>query len=75
MVKFAENGGHARWVTSPILDENDWMALQLGDQAKTDFILFSILEKSIIDLALSLEEDTLSALAWLIADNVLGISN
>ena len=27
MSTFAENGGHARWITSPILDERDWEAL------------------------------------------------
>jgi hypothetical protein len=36
MVAFASNGGRARWVTSPILDEGDWQALQTGDAAKAD---------------------------------------
>lgn len=71
MVKFATNGGHARWVTSPILSNADWEALKLGDSAKTDSFLYSILEKNITDLSSSLERDTLSALAWLVADEVL----
>lgn len=28
MVQFAANSGRARWVTSPILSERDWQALQ-----------------------------------------------
>ncbi len=71
MVEFATNGGHARWVTSPILSNDDWEALKVGDAAKTDSLLYSILEKNIIDLSSSLERDTLSALAWLVADEVL----
>lgn len=31
MVQFATNGGRGRWVTSPILSEADWEALQSGD--------------------------------------------
>lgn len=38
MVAFAGNHGRARWVTSPILDEADWEALQAGDTARSDSI-------------------------------------
>jgi hypothetical protein len=31
MIQFAANGGRGRWVTSPILDEQDWLAIQAGD--------------------------------------------
>jgi SLT domain-containing protein len=31
MHQFASNGGRARWVTSPILDEADWEAMQAGN--------------------------------------------
>ena len=31
MVTFADNGGRARWVTSPTLASADWGALQIGD--------------------------------------------
>jgi superfamily II DNA or RNA helicase len=71
MAGFASNGGHARWITSPILSENDWRALQAGNSARTDEILYSILERNTDDLLETLEKDTLSALAWLIADNVI----
>jgi hypothetical protein len=36
MVAFAHNSGRARWVTSPILSEEDWQALQLGEAARHD---------------------------------------
>jgi superfamily II DNA or RNA helicase len=71
MKQFADNGGRARWVTSPILDEDDWEALQTGDSAREDPILRATLERNIHDLADTLEEDTLSALAWMVADEIL----
>jgi superfamily II DNA or RNA helicase len=71
MVKFATNGGRARWITSPILSPGDWAALELGDQARGDPILLAALERNIKDLQASLEEETLSALAWMVADGIL----
>src|SRR5438045_266527 len=47
MGAFAENGGHARWVTSPILDEADWEALQAGDAARSDPVLRASLVRNI----------------------------
>ena len=35
LAAFANNGGRARWVTSPILDEADWEALQAGNTARS----------------------------------------
>lgn len=71
MNQFAANGGRARILTSPILDEADWQALQTGDAARTDPILYAALTKSIADLAQHLEADTRSALAWMVADGIL----
>ena len=71
LVAFAENGGKARWVTSPILDENDWEALRTGDEARINQALRRALENTVLDLASSLEEDTLAALAWMVADGLL----
>jgi len=71
MVAFANNGGRARWVTSPILDEADWEALQAGNKARSDPILRQILEYNIANLAETLEKDTLSALAWMVADEII----
>jgi hypothetical protein len=71
MVKFAANGGKGRWVTSPILAEEDWDALQSGDAARRDPTLRKALERNIADLEETLERDTMSALAWMVADGVL----
>jgi superfamily II DNA or RNA helicase len=71
MIAFAANGGRARWVTSPILDEADWDALQVGDAARFDSVLRSALERNVADLVDTIQTDTLSALAWLVADEIL----
>ena len=71
MINFAAHGGRARWVTSPILQEADWQALQRGEQARTDAVLRAAIAANIADLAESLAQDTLSALAWMVADGVL----
>src|SRR2546423_189969 len=71
MAAFAENGGRARWVTSPILDEADWEALQAGDAARNDPVLRASLMRNIDELASTLEKETLSALAWMVADEVI----
>ncbi|HRW07375.1 MAG TPA: DEAD/DEAH box helicase family protein [Caldilineaceae bacterium] len=71
MLPFAANGGRARWVTSPILDERDWQALQIGEAARIDPLLHATMSRNIADLAHSLEQDTLSALAWMVADGIL----
>jgi superfamily II DNA or RNA helicase len=71
MTAFAGNGGRARWVTSPILSKEDWDALQVGEAARYDDVLRGAIERSLDDLEQALARETLSALAWLIADGVL----
>jgi hypothetical protein len=71
MVAFAANGGRARWVTSPILDPADWEALLLGDAARDDTVLRQALERTIANLGDTLDRATRSALAWMVADEVL----
>lgn len=71
MTAFAANGGRARWLTSPILDPDDWQAMRDGDRARRDALLHRALEQNIADLSRTLETQTLSALAWLIADGIL----
>ena len=71
MIPFAAAGGQARWVTSPILDQDDWLALQQGAAARHDAVLRTVLERNIDELARALEKDTLSALAWMVADEIL----
>lgn len=71
MVDFAHNGGMARWVTSPILSKKDWEAFQVGDEARTNSIIKKALQRSVEDLETALKTNTLSALAWMIADRII----
>jgi len=64
MAEFAANSGYARWVTSPILSENDWKALQEGDAARHSEILKRAMDVNLDTLEIKLEQKTLSALAW-----------
>lgn len=70
VVFFVEAGGKARVVVSPILEASDWEALKLGEEAKTNHVLRTILQRNIENLAKSLDKDTLNALAWMVADGV-----
>src|ERR1700761_9579114 len=69
--QFASNGGKARWVTSPILAEDDWEALQWGDAARSDPVVYAALGRTITDLTRDMKHNTLSALAWMIADEII----
>jgi DNA phosphorothioation system restriction enzyme len=71
LVAFAANGGQARLITSPILATDDWEALQIGDAARLNALLYASLLRNIRDLETQLERDTLSALAWMVADGIL----
>lgn len=71
MIQFAENGGMARWITSPIMSKDDWTAIQIGETAKHDQILHQRLCNEIDNLAETLEKKTLSALSWMVADGIL----
>jgi len=71
LVKLVSNGGIARIVTSPLMQKADWETLQMGDRAKRDSIMRDMLRKHVADLVGALSTDTLNALAWMVADNVL----
>lgn len=71
LYQFAANGGRARWITSPMLSEKDWQAMRLGDEGRTDEIVRSRILLDIDDLERSLADNTLSALAWMVADQVI----
>ncbi len=71
LAQFAANGGRARIITSPILDAHDWEALQQGDEARHQPFLQQTILKNIVALTQQLEKDTLSALAWMVADEIL----
>jgi hypothetical protein len=71
MTEFAANSGLARWVTSPILSESDWEALQEGSAARLDETLKIAMEVNLQSLRTTLERDTFSAMAWMVADGIL----
>ena len=73
MADLADNGGTARWITSPILGEEDWEAIKQGMDAQTDEILKESLENQITDLRYDLEYHTRNTIAWMIADGLLEI--
>lgn len=71
LTKFAANGGKGRVITSPMLSKADWEALETGESARSNQTLRNALAKNIEQLAQDLEKNTLSALAWMIADDIL----
>ncbi len=73
MADLADNGGVARWITSPILGEEDWEAIKQGMEAQTDEVLKKSLEDEITDLRYDLEYHTRNTIAWMIADGLLEI--
>ena len=58
-------------ITSPILSESDWEALEMGSKARIDPMLRSVLARNLKELEEVLPKDTLSALAWMVADEIL----
>lgn len=71
VINLVENGGVARWITSPILSEKDWEAIKKGGVARSDEVLKSALESSISSLEEELHSETRNAVAWMIADGLL----
>jgi superfamily II DNA or RNA helicase len=69
----AENEGTAKWIISPILEEDDWKALQKGEEAKRSQELYDRLENTVRDIEEGLEKDTKNTIAWMIADGLLDI--
>lgn len=70
----ADNGGSAKWVTSPILNEEDWELLQDASEARQDELLYESLAEQISQLRLELEYEPRNAIAWMIADELLDIN-
>lgn len=73
LAALASNGGTARLVMSPILEERDWKAIVLGHLARQSDVLRKTLERSLEELAQSLETDTINTFAWMIADGLIDI--
>lgn len=75
MARFASNGGRARWITSPILSRDDWEAIVKGEIFREEEYLKEylkkILSKQLDDIEKFLDEDTLNAISWMVADGIL----
>lgn len=71
LAELAANGGTARILASPKLTPEDVAALAQGDAALTDETVKKSLELSLAELAAALETETLSAIAWMVADGLL----
>jgi len=71
---FASHGGKARWITSPILDERDYLAIKNASDMQSISTYFnSLLKNSIDSLIQEIEAETQNALGWMIYDNILEI--
>ena len=73
LARLAGNGGSARIVASPILEAGDWEAIKKGNAAQTDPVLYELLKRTVQSLESQLKDETLSAIAWMIADGLLHI--
>lgn len=73
MATLAESGGTAKWITSPIMDEEDWKALQKGSEAQVDDLLKKSLSEKISNLRYDLEYQTRNSIAWMVSDGILDI--
>jgi superfamily II DNA or RNA helicase len=73
MAELAANGGTAKWITSPIIGEDDLNALERGSEAQQDDVLKSVLDDKITNLRFDLEYNTRNTIAWMVADGILDI--
>lgn len=72
MAEFAEHDGHARWIISPILDEQDYLIINsVQNMQEVSHHFQSALEDSVDQLAQEIEKDVKNALGWLIYDGIL----
>ena len=69
----AENEGTAKWIISPILEEDDWKTLQKGEEAKRSQELYDRLSHMVSDIEEGLQKETKNTIAWMIADGLLNV--
>lgn len=67
----ASNGGKARIIASPMLDRDDCAAICQGIDASNNSKLNTVLANTFHDLEYELSYDTLAAIAWMVADELL----
>ncbi|GGC97891.1 DEAD/DEAH box helicase family protein [Pontibacillus salipaludis] len=71
MSEFAASGGTVRWITSPILDSNDFESIRSGLNDPENLELFKVLKEDVELLKIYLEDHTQNVIAWLIYDGLL----
>lgn len=72
MAIFAQGGGHARWITSPIIDERDYTVIKEASKREDIAAYFrKLLSDSIDVLEREMEENTLNTWAWMIFDGII----
>lgn len=72
LLSFVKHNGKARIITSPNLSEKDWQTIKEADeQRQGQLIVAASIENALFDLEKKLEHNTLTALAWLIRDEIL----
>lgn len=65
------NKGKAEIITSPYLTKEDSQAIEYGEQARIDKVLYENLQKEVDLFESNLKYETLTLLAWLVADQLL----
>jgi hypothetical protein len=73
IANLAANRGTAKWLTSPILSEDDWEMIKKANKATRDEMLYESLKEDINDLRHDLKYDTTNAVAWMVAEGYLEI--
>ena len=63
--QLVKNGGKAKYVISPVMDNKDWEAFQLGAEAQRNTVLRNVLKNNIKEIESGLRKDTLNTLACL----------
>lgn len=72
MASFASNGGKARWIVSPLIDEKDFEAFVASLEPSLQYEKYQqILGQNVDLLVKEMEKETLNVLAWLIYDNII----
>lgn len=73
MYAFANHGGQARWILSPLYKKYEYDVLLSGSTEQATVILQAIVERELIKMVNIVKKDTLLSLAWMIADEVLTV--
>ena len=72
LLVFVKQGGKARIITSPNLSEKDWQAIHSAEKEKRyNLIVKRSIENGFRELEQKLQQDTITALSWLVRDGIL----